>query len=235
MIEQPQRLTVLVTGGCGGIGMAVCRNLISSGHVAVSLDRSDAGLPGIPVIIADMSRPGAAAAAVAEAAAQYGPPTALVNTIGYYGCHTLGSFSWDDYELSMQVNARAPIEAALAWASARSTKLRGVIVNVSSAAATLGSRDLAYSTAKGALEGATRSLARSLAPSVSVFGVAPGLIDTPMSQAMPVERRVKHAEATLLGRAGQPVEVADLICFLLTARTEYLTGTIIPMTCGLLW
>jgi 3-oxoacyl-[acyl-carrier protein] reductase len=125
------------------------------------------------------------------------------------------------------------LRATLAWLKGRGNR-GGVVVNIGSAAARLPSRDIAYASSKAALEGLTRALAKSLAPeNISVFCIAPGVVDTAMSQAMPVRRRDEHLERTWLKRPCMPEEVADLVLYLITGKTAFLTGSVIGMSGGL--
>jgi NAD(P)-dependent dehydrogenase (short-subunit alcohol dehydrogenase family) len=225
---------VVVTGGSGGIGQAVCRHLRRAGHTAIALDRVPPGDAGQPYLPADAARRGEIAAAVHAAVLRFGPLHAVVNCLGVYAAATLDGFAWAWFDHSVQVNLAAPIEAALAL---RDCKARGraVVVNIGSAGARTPSRDLSYAATKAAIEGATRSLARSLAQhGVMVFCVAPGVVDTPMSRAMEQGRRAGHVRRSTIKRAGTPDEVADLVCYLVSGATDLMTGSIINASGGLL-
>jgi 3-oxoacyl-[acyl-carrier protein] reductase len=161
--------------------------------------------------------------------------TAIVNVVGIYEACTLRTFSWDSFDRNLRLNLRAPIELILAWLDSNPPS-GSKIVNVSSAAALVGSRDLGYAASKAALSNATRSLARSLAPrGIAVFCVSPGIVDTAMSRAMPSDRFDEHVAATLLGRPASCLEVAEVIFFLITGNTEYLSGSDLEVTNGLTW
>lgn len=226
----------VVTGGAGGIGRQLCACIQELGGTAISIDKEV--LPpelGVVSIQADFSVSGVAREAVMEATRVHGALDGIVNCVGYYSCRDQRTFAWNEFDLSFQINARAPIEAVLAWSETRPSRDdTGVVINVLSAAARIGSRDLAYTASKAALEGATKSLARWFAPrGIPVIGVSPGLIDSPMSRQMPAARAQEHVQRTLLKRAGRADEVARFIAILLDRRTEYLSGTIIPFSCGL--
>lgn len=228
-------MRVLVTGGLSGIGAAIGLAVSSRGDEKVTIDRTTVESAAEPDVVADLSYRGEADRAVREAAAAFGPPDAIVNCAGVYLARELRDFSWEYYEHCMSVNLVAPIEATLAWLDVRSADGRGVVINISSTGATSASVDLSYAASKAGLEGATRSLARSLAAhGIMVFGVAPGLTDTPMSRAMPQDRFSAHASRTLLGRAAAPGEIADVVAFLLTGKSDYMTGSIVNVSCGLI-
>jgi NAD(P)-dependent dehydrogenase (short-subunit alcohol dehydrogenase family) len=227
-------MQVIIVGGSGGIGTALAERLHASSHQPIIIDQV---VPACDerFIVCNASRPGQVDQAVRQAVRQYGWTDALVNSIGIYPMTELARFTWEQLTEVMQVNFRAPVEAILAWHACRSvSSRRGVVVNVASAAGIRGSRDLAYAASKAALIGATRSLARTLADDgVTVVAVAPGLIDTPMSRRMPERRRAGHVEATIPKRAGTPAEVADLIHYVITGNTGYLTGAVLSIDGGL--
>jgi 3-oxoacyl-[acyl-carrier protein] reductase len=111
----------------------------------------------------------------------------------------------------------------------------GSIVNVSSIAATDGiAGQLAYASSKAALNGATRTLARELGSyGIRVNSIAPGVIDTDMNQNVPVDILKERISSTSLGRIGKPTEVVDLMCFLLSDLSSYLSGQIIRIDGGM--
>jgi NAD(P)-dependent dehydrogenase (short-subunit alcohol dehydrogenase family) len=227
-------MRIVVTGHSGGIGSAVARNLLQLGHELVGVDRLPASPEGFQEILVDLSVPGEAARAVQIAASVIGPLNGIINCAGRYDSVLLEQFSWEQYQEVMTVNLRAPIEAALTLLKVRSTEGRHFVVNLGSVGARSASRDLAYAVSKAGLEGATRSLARSFAPlGVRVFCVCPGITDTPMSAAMARDRYAKHVQSTLLGRAGQPAEIAALVTFLATGDSDYMTGSVIDVSGGL--
>jgi 3-oxoacyl-[acyl-carrier protein] reductase len=226
-------MRIVVTGGSGGIGRAVCARLRASGHSPVVVDRTPPADPGLPYFAADALQSGQVGSAVRETALHYGAVDAVVNSIGIYESRTLEEFTWPSFGESFAVNVRGPVEAILAWAETLPRGRPGRVVNIGSAGARVPSRDLAYATTKAALEGATRSLARSLAPrDVLVFCLAPGLVDTAMSRAMEPHRRAENIASTWLKRACSPTDVAGLVHFLLTGPTHFLTGSVIDVSGG---
>jgi 3-oxoacyl-[acyl-carrier protein] reductase len=110
----------------------------------------------------------------------------------------------------------------------------GRIVLISSAAAYLGSNDVAYSSSKAALNGLTRSLAKIFAPrAILVNCICPGPIESPMSERMSAESVLKHQKNILLGRFGQPKEVAVVAKFLLAPENTFITGHSIDVAGGM--
>lgn len=113
-------------------------------------------------------------------------------------------------------------------------KKGGVIINISSTGAYLGSRDVGYSASKAGLIGFTKSLARNLAKyNIRVNAIAPGTIDTKMSRLMKKEDREKNKQNTLLKRLGKPEDIIGAVSFLLSEDSNYITGTTIDINGGL--
>lgn len=222
----------IVVGGTGAIGSAVCTKLERVGYTAIVVDRlAPAG--SRPYVSVELSSRGAASEALESVRTRFGTARVLVNCAGAFEGDSVSNFSWGAFDRSVQVNLAAPIEVCLAWERSLPPG-GGRLINVASAAGIRGSQDLAYTAAKAGLIGVTRSLAREFAGrGVSVFGVAPGLVDTPMAVAMEPARRARLAHATLVGREGRATEVADLIAFLATGDCEYMTGSIISVDAGL--
>lgn len=111
----------------------------------------------------------------------------------------------------------------------------GSIVNLCSIVGEQGSAgQTAYATSKSALSGLTRSLSKELGKlNVRVNGVAPGFIDTPMTNGYEDAAKQNIIDKTALGRMGTPSDVAQLICFLLSEQSNFITGQIIGVDGGL--
>jgi NAD(P)-dependent dehydrogenase (short-subunit alcohol dehydrogenase family) len=223
-------MNVLVLGGAGGIGSAVCRELADGGHRPIAVDCAPAEHNWIEADLRDDTR---VAAIVGELASRFGGADALVNCAGVYEARTLETFSWEDFEESFRVNVHAPLRVILEWCASRNG---GALVNVTSAAARSGSRDLSYSVSKAAMEGATRSLALSLVPrGFRVFAIAPHVVDTPMSRAMPEARRLEQIGRALIAQPCPPGEVAALVGIMLSGPVDHLVGTSVNLSAGALW
>jgi 3-oxoacyl-[acyl-carrier protein] reductase len=228
----------IVTGAAGAIGRAVAEELSAQGRPLVLVDRSEAveavrddlrsggaKVESCVVDLADRDAP----AAVLAAADWLGGPSVLINNAGITRDARADAMVVDDFRLVVRVNLVAPLR--LAEAVAEQLPDGGVIVNVSSRAALGNFGQANYVAAKSALIGATRALAVRLAPRVRVNAVAPGLVDTPMTQAMPAHVLNKLVDRVPAGRAADPREIAGVVGFLCAPASAYVTGQVL-LACG---
>ena len=155
------------------------------------------------------------------------PVTLLVNNAGITRDSRLVNLSSDNFDLVLEVNLGAPFRLITAMAPLMES---GAIVNVSSRAYLGNFGQFNYSMSKGGLVGLTRAYALRLAPRIRVNAIAPGLIGTEMTMAIPVEVRDKMVAAIPMQRMGTPEEVADLVAFL--AGASYVTGEVITIGGG---
>ena len=229
----------IVTGAAGGIGRAVCRRLAASGASIVAVDLADqlgevvADLDGagasIDAVQADLTSDEGLDAVLAAVDRSTIPLRVIVNNAGITRDARLVNMSADDFQAVLEVNLGA------AYRLIRKVALRmesGAIVNISSRAYLGNFGQFNYSMSKGALVGLTRALALDLAPSIRVNALAPGLIATEMSMAIPPEVRDKMVAAIPLGRMGLPEEVAEVAAFLASDDSAYITGEVITVGGG---
>lgn len=225
--------TVVVTGAAGGIGLAIVRALASRGHrvvgvdVAASIaDRLAAEEGDVVGVRADLTVP-ADRDAVADAAG-----TGLAGLVNCAGITRDGLIAaLDDAAVSSVINVNAVAAAHLAERLGPQIRQGGAIVNIASRAALGNVGQVNYAASKGAVIGLTRALARRLAPHVRVNAVAPGLIATDMTAAMPDRVLDKLVARIPLARMGTPAEVARIVADLLGPSTSYVTGQVVYV-CG---
>jgi len=228
--------TVLVTGAAGGIGRAICRRLGGEGWVLVPTDLS----PELAGVVGELEEEGVAAhpveanlatdEALADLAAQLAdlPPLELiVNNAGITRDARLVNLKEEDVAAVLDVNLGAPFRLIAHFAPRMET---GSIVNIASRAYLGNFGQFNYSMSKGGLVGMTRAYALALAPRIRVNAIAPGLISTEMSMAIPQDVREKMVAAIPLGRMGDAAEVADLVAYL--AGPGYITGEVIVIGGG---
>ncbi len=247
-----ERRTVLITGGSRGIGAATARLAARKGYnVALSYasaaqaaqsvvaDCREAGVDAFAVQ-ADSAKPDDIARLFEETRRAFGALDALVNNAGITGrIGRLENADADHIREVIDVNVTGAILVAKAAIPLMSTKQGGrggVIVNLSSAGATLGLGNtfVWYAASKGAIDSFTIGLAHELAPDgVRVNAVAPGLIDTEIhASGGDPERAKKLAHLVPMGRTGAPEEIADSILYLMSDAASYVTGHVLRVTGG---
>ncbi|HUP14626.1 MAG TPA: SDR family oxidoreductase [Acidimicrobiia bacterium] len=229
----------VVTGAAGGIGLAICRRLAAAGATVVAVDVADR----LGATVADLESSGAAVIGVqADLTTESGLDAVLesvdsaaialrtiINNAGITRDARLVNMTAGDFRVVLEVNlgvAHRLIEKLMPRFE------NGTIVNISSRAYLGNFGQFNYSMSKGALIGLTRALALALAPSVRVNAVAPGLIGTEMSMAIPEDVREKMVSAIPLGRMGLPEEVAETVTFLASDDSAYISGEVITVGGG---
>ncbi|WDZ83147.1 SDR family oxidoreductase [Micromonospora cathayae] len=238
----------IVTGGGRGIGAATARRLAHAGHDIALCYRRDhhaagtvladihaTGRRGITVA-ADTSDPDQVTHLFDTTAGTLGPITGLVNNAGLTS--PIGPFTdvtLTDLRRIVDVNILGYLLCA--QQAARRMTTGAAIVNVSSAAATLGSPGeyVHYAASKAATDTLTVGLAKELAPrGIRVNAVAPGIIRTEIHTLSGMPDRAEQAAARIpLGRAGEADEVAAAIAWLLGPDASYTTGTVLRVAGGL--
>lgn len=236
----------LVTGGTRGIGAAVAERLARDGHDLVLGYRSDERSAAAAVALAETY--GVRCVAVAgdlttdagidglfAAAAELGTLTGVVNNAGAtYRFAPLADTPAEEVRRTIEVNLTAPILVARAAVGALGRG--GVVVNITSGAATIGSPGeyVHYAAAKAGLDLLTRGLGLEVADrGIRVVAVAPGLIDTELHTTTGDPGRVaRMAPQIPLGRAGRPEEVAEAVAWLMSERASYVTATTLRVAGG---
>jgi 3-oxoacyl-[acyl-carrier protein] reductase len=240
-----------VTGAGRGIGAATALRLAEDGARVILADIDP---EGCKQVAADIEKAGSQALAVScnvadreavETAVQqgverFGRLDILVNNAGVLRDNLLFKMSDDDWDTVMNVHLKGAFLCSRAAQKYMVEQKYGRIISLSSVSA-LGNRGQAnYSTAKAGLQGFTRTLATELGPfGITANAVAPGFIDTEMTRA--TARRQGHdpqqviemaSKSIPVRRVGQPRDVANVICFLASEESSYVTGQIIYVAGG---
>ncbi len=220
---------MVVTGAARGIGRAIGERLQTEGYTVIGVDIGDdlADTTFEPVQV-DLTSPDGPET-VARAVDRLGfPLVALVNNAGITRDARLVNLKEEDVAAVLDVNLGA------AYRLTRALLDRLVpgssIVNLASRAYLGNFGQFNYSMSKGGVVGLTKALALELAPDVRVNAIAPGLIATEMSMAIPADIRQKMVDNIPLGRMGEPAEVADLVAWLI--HPGYITGEVLVIGGG---
>jgi len=231
----------LVTGAAGGIGRTVVAGLLARGFLVQAADvhgdglrKLDGGrLHRLEMDVSDGEQVRRAAAAVAD---RWGGVNVLVNGAGVFHKSPVRALDEALARRMVEVNLLGALTCMAAFGAAMCARGSGRIINIASVAGLVGmAASPAYAASKAGLIAATRSAARELAPyGVAVNAVAPGYCDTPMLGPEKDFVRAFAVPAVPMQRLARPEEVAEVVVFLATCRTPYLTGSVITLDGGLL-
>ncbi|MGG7565134.1 SDR family oxidoreductase [Rhodovulum sp. DZ06] len=214
---------VLVTGGAAGIGAAIADMCRDAGWEAVVIDA--APCPG--GIVADLSDPGAAAAALEEALSG-GPITRLVNNVGLVAPAALADQTLAEFDRAAALNLRCAMQCAQAVLPGMRAAGFGRIVNIASRAALGKEGRTAYSATKAGLIGMAKTWALELgADGITANAIGPGPIATELfDRANPpgAPRTQAIIDAVPVKRVGTPADVAHAARYLLSAEAGFVTG-----------
>jgi NAD(P)-dependent dehydrogenase (short-subunit alcohol dehydrogenase family) len=241
--------TIVITGAGGGIGLAAVSTFLAAGANVVATDLAGSGLQAAGELgeravsmVADVTSASDWSEVRRRAIDAFGAVHGLVNNAGIEGAIVpIVEYSDEMFDRVLDINVKGVFLGMKTLAPAIEAAGGGSIVNVSSVAGIAGASNLsAYSASKHAVIGLTKSAALEFAPvGIRCNAICPSPVDTRMMRSL--EESMKSDELSLdemqamiamnipLGRYGQPSEVADLMAFLLSDDSKFLSGTAIPI------
>ncbi|MFQ5543679.1 MAG: 3-oxoacyl-[acyl-carrier-protein] reductase [Nitrospiria bacterium] len=236
----------LVTGGAQGIGREICQSLSSLGaHVAVSdLNRDGAETAaselsaqgveaiGIETNVADESQVKEMAKTVL---AKWGQIDILVNNAGITRDQLLLRMKDTDWDAVISVNLKGVYQCMKAVLPSMSKRRQGKVVSISSIVGVIGNFGQAnYAASKAAVIGLSKTVAREYASrGITVNVVAPGFIETAMTDALSESIKEKLKQQIPLSRLGSPANIADAVAFLVSDQANYITGQVLHVNGGM--
>lgn len=236
----------LVTGASRGIGAAIAARLAADGYRVIGTATSESGAEAIRTSLQQVSAVNDAlvlniadgeqtATAIKQLLADYGTPQVVVNNAGITRDNLFLRLSDDDWEAVINTNLNGVFRVCKALAKPMIKQKSGSIINISSIIGTTGNAGQAnYAAAKAGLEGFSRSLAQEIASrNVRVNCVAPGFIQTDMTDVLP-EGQKEAILASIPGkRFGQVEDIAGTVAFLASDDSKYITGQTIHVNGGM--
>ena len=239
--------TAIVTGGSRGIGRAVAVRLAKDGMNLVINYRGNSAAAeeterlcrelGAEVLLVqgDVSRAEDCEKLAAQAKAAFGRVDVLVNNAGITRDGLLARMTEEDFRAVLDVNLVGPWNMMKAVNRIMMKQRYGRIVNLSSVTGLMGNMGQTnYAAAKAGILGMTKSYAREVASrGITVNAVAPGFIDTDMTEAMPEGAKDKIVTGIPMGRTGKPEDVAEAVAFLASEQAGYITGEVLRVDGGM--
>lgn len=239
--------TALVTGGSRGIGRACVRALAAEGAKVAFVYQSNqaaaedlvrelkAAGHSVQALQADVKDYARAEQLVEQLLGEWEHLDILVNSAGVIRDGLFAMMAPKDWSEVIDTNLNGTYNYCHAVTKPMMSRRRGSIVNISSVAAQYASRgQVNYAASKGGIDGLTRCLAKELAArKIRVNGVAPGMIETDMSEVVRNLAGDRIKEIIPLKRVGQPEEIARVVVFLASDDASYLTGQVVRVDGGL--
>ena len=227
--------TVLVTGGNRGIGRAIAESFREQGdHVCITY-RSGEPPEGFFAVQADVTDGDSLDAAFHAIEQEYGPVEVVVANAGVTRDNLLLRLKDEDFEEVVDTNLTGSYRVVRRAAKGFLRKKFGRVIFISSVVGLYGSPgQVNYAASKAGLVGMARSLTRELGSrNITANVVAPGYIQTDMTDALPEETQKKYLETIPAKRYGSAEEVARVVCWLAGEDAGYISGTVIPVDGGL--
>jgi 3-oxoacyl-[acyl-carrier protein] reductase len=245
-MSENQKKVAIVTGGAQGIGREIVRGLLADGMTVVAVDMNSEALDELPGELGD---PGDAletrvqdvtdgdgfSALVDDVVEKHSRIDVLVNNAGITRDGLLMRMSDEDWALVLKVNLTSAFVGSRAVCKYMVRQRGGSIINMASFSGLEGNRGQAnYAASKAGMIGLTKSTAKELAgKSVRANAIAPGFIQTPMTDVLPQQAKDMAMDQIPLKRFGQPQDIANAVRFLASDASTYITGQVLSVDGGM--
>ena len=236
----------LITGASRGIGKATALALGHQGMFVAGTATTEAGAEAITAflreegvegqgLVADVSDADSVAALLEEIATLAGLPVVVVNNAGVTRDNLLLRMKAEEWDAVVNTNLNSMYRVCKACLKGMTKARFGRIINISSVVGSSGNAGQTnYAATKAGIEGFTRSLAKEIGSrGITVNAVAPGFIETDMTDALPDEQKLALLGQVPLGRLGRPEEIANVVAFLASDQGSYITGETLHVNGGM--
>ncbi|KAF9392866.1 hypothetical protein CPC16_002952 [Podila verticillata] len=227
----------LVTGASRGIGRALALELARAGATVIGSATSAEGAASITAALAESGLAGRGIALdvndpaldqrIEDLTKEFGAPQILVNNAGITRDQLILRMKEEEWDDVLNTNLKAVFRLSRAVLRPMIKARSGRIINITSVVGSMGSAgQVNYAAAKAGVAGMTRALAREVGSrGITVNCIAPGFIETDMTNVLPAEQQTAIKSQIPLGRFGSPEDIAHAVAFLASARAAYITGT----------
>lgn len=236
----------LITGASRGIGKATALALGHQGMFVAGTATTEAGAEAITAflreegvegqgLVVDVSDADSVAALLEEIATLAGLPVVVVNNAGVTRDNLLLRMKAEEWDAVVNTNLNSMYRVCKACLKGMTKARFGRIINISSVVGSSGNAGQTnYAATKAGIEGFTRSLAKEIGSrGITVNAVAPGFIETDMTDALPEEQKLALLGQVPLGRLGRPEEIANVVAFLASDQGSYITGETLHVNGGM--
>ena len=243
--ETPVKKIALVTGASRGIGQSILRAL-SETYFVIGTGTTEDSAEGITASLKEHGKEGLGMAVDFSSQASFNgfikklkeadlKPSVLVNNAGITSDNLAFRTSFENWNETFQVNLATPFQLTAFCLRHMIRKRWGRVVNISSVIASIGQKgQSSYCSSKAGLEGMTRSLALEFAAKgITVNAVAPGYIETKMTDDLSPEHKAFLMEQIPMKRVGVPEDISGVVQFLIGENSSYITGQVIHVNGGL--